>query len=208
MELKINLITKDTDISSLEMEHMNWDVVIRDRPYYVVWIDGYCHSIYGRYGGGNCYWAYPRDESPSFENLIEFSNVDPVQWGISYNPKLYIHSKWDESEICQSKSVTITRNGQPFYIMMATGIAYGIDSARCIITTISEHPLNLNQIDYDINMVGRKVWWKDEPAIIERFIGGGQAAVMLIPDGVPCFKSGETDIKDDIFSKDINWFRD
>ena len=55
-----------------------------------------------------------------------------------------------------------------------------------MITEFSEHPLELNAIDFDHKAVGRKVWWRGEPAIVESFISG-QACVILKPDGIPRF---------------------
>lgn len=51
--LSMNLIEKDTDIKSLEMTRYNWDVLINGRPYYVVKIKGYVHTIIGIYNGQN-----------------------------------------------------------------------------------------------------------------------------------------------------------
>ena len=67
-------------------------------------------------------------------------------------------------------------------------------------------------------MIGRKVWWRSEPAIISSWIDG-QACVILEPDGIDnftkpaefvddgCMDDGERDIKADIFDKHIWWFR-
>ena len=84
-------VTKETDLSIIK-HPLPWDVVIHGRPYYVVKLDGYVHTIGGRWGD-NDYWAYPRDEEPSYENLVEFEADDPVCWGITYQPHLYMKSK-------------------------------------------------------------------------------------------------------------------
>lgn len=67
----IKLIEKDTNISELKMSKMHWDVMLHGKPYQVVKIKGYVHTIGGR-RGENDLWMYPRDESPTYENLIEF----------------------------------------------------------------------------------------------------------------------------------------
>ena len=43
----IRLIDRDTDISKLKMRQMDWDTVINRKPYFVVLIEGYIHTIYG-----------------------------------------------------------------------------------------------------------------------------------------------------------------
>lgn len=210
----IKLIDKDTNISELKMRKMDWDVVIYGIPYQVVRIEGYVHTIGGKWGENNL-WAYPRDEEPTYENLIKFDS-EPVLWGINFNPHHYMKTKWDETEIRYSGSVTITRNGEDFYTL-GGGVNYGIDKARVLISEINEHPLWLNEIDYDKKMIGRKVWWRSQPAIITRWIKG-QACVILEPDGIERFKKpaeyknddmfdDEEYIKTSIFDKHICWFR-
>ena len=46
----IRLIDRDTDISKLKMRQMDWDTVINRKPYFVVLIEGYIHTIGGKYG--------------------------------------------------------------------------------------------------------------------------------------------------------------
>lgn len=215
----IKLISKETNFEELKMRKMDWDVVIGNRPYQVVRIEGYVHTIGGKWGDNNL-WAYPRNEEPTYENLIQFGSDSPVMWGIKFEPHHYMKTKWGETEIRYSGTVTITRNGEDFYTLMGGGRYYGIDKARVLITRMEEHPLNLNIIDYDKKMIGRKVWWRSQPAIITDWIKG-QACVILEPDGIERFQkpaeyanddmfADEDDeyIKTTIFDEHIYWFRD
>ena len=43
----IKLIEKDTNISELKMSKMHWDVMLHGKPYQVVKIKGYVHTIGG-----------------------------------------------------------------------------------------------------------------------------------------------------------------
>ena len=92
----IKLIDRDTDISKLKMRQMDWDTVINRKPYFVVLIEGYIHTIGGKYGNNNL-WAYPRNEKPSCENLVQF-NGEPVCWGINYAPYNHARYRHDEFE--------------------------------------------------------------------------------------------------------------
>lgn len=88
-----------------------------------------------------------------------------------------------------------------------------------MIVRFSEHPLELNAIDFDQKAVGRRVWWRSEPAVIESFIKG-QAEVILKPDGIhrfttpPEFAEEDPDyyedgiVKTSILDNHIWWFRD
>ena len=211
----INLIEKDTNISELKMSKMPWDVEINGVPYQVVRIEGYVHSIGGRHGENNL-WMYPRNGNPTYETLIEYQCEGcGVCWGIRYDPHNYTRTKWDETECFTSGGAMITRNGKDFYFCRG-----GIDEAKWLVKRLDEHPLELNEYGFAEKMIGKKVWWRSEPAIITSWIGNGQACVILEPDGIDnftkpaefvddgCMDDGERDIKADIFDKHIWWFRD
>ena len=215
----IRLIGPNTDISSLKMSKLNWDVWIMNKvPYQVVRIEDYYHSIGGEHGNNNL-WMYPRGSEPTCENLIEYNcRGCGVNWGISYDPYNYIKTKWDETESFTCANVCVTRNGKPFYH------CHSLDEARYLIGSdkIQDHPLNFNEIDFDKRAIERKVWWRSQPAIITMWIGGGQACVILEPDGIDKFQVppefvDEDDLNDpevtkevktNVFDKHIWWFRD
>lgn len=212
----IKLIEKDSIIP--KYRPLDWDLEIKGTPYYVVRLEGFVHTIGGKWGENNL-WAYPRNEEPSYENLVEFSSQDTTLWGIEYRPYHYLKSKWGECELRQGSHLLITRNGRIFEEMSSSGINYGIDKARVRIEDYKEHALDLNTIDFDKKMVGRKIWWRSQPAIIERFIWG-QACVIINPDGINRFET-PAEFKDDdmmeddddfikthILDKHIWWFRD
>lgn len=212
--MDIRLIKKDTDLSSLEMRKFPWDVELGGKPYQVVAIDGYVHSIGGRHRENNL-WMYPRNEQPTYENLIEFQcDGSGVCWGLKYEPHNYVRSKWDEDECYTSGGVTITRNGKDFYFCRS-----GLDLASYLIKRINEHPLELNEYGWKEKAIGRKVWWRSEPAVITHYCDG-QACVILKPDGIEKFTTPaefadegddyycDGDVKVEIFSEHIWWFRD
>lgn len=211
----IKLIEPDTNISELKMTKMPWDVVVNKTPYQVVRIEGYVHSIGGRWGD-NDYWMYARHVTPSYHTLIEYNGSDTgVCWGIKYEPKNYIRTKWDESECYKCGGAMITRNDEDFYFCSG-----GIDEAKWLIKQLDEHPLDLHFYGFAEKMINRKVWWRSEPAIIANWIGHGQACVILVPDGIEKFKTPaefaredycyyqEEYVKADIFDKHIWWFRE
>ena len=212
----IKLIHEDSVLPKLVP--LDWDVEINGLPYYVVRIEGFVHTIGGHYGQ-NCYWAYPRNKKPTYETLIEFSCDNPVAWGIRYEPKNYTKCKWDECEARSGGVVYITRNGKVFCDVPGKGINYGIDNARVMISELSEHCLELNYIDFDKKMIGRKVWWRSEPAVVKHYVHG-QACVLLCPDGIDSFSTPaefveegesyyeEIDVKTSIFDKHIWWWRE
>ena len=122
---------------------MPWDVVVKGREYQVVMIEGYIHAIGGGRGENNL-WMYPRDEEPTYENLVEYyCDGCGVCWGIKYEPHNYIRTKWDETECYTSGGAMITRNGEDFYFCRG-----GIDEAKWLMKHLDEHPLNLNEYGF------------------------------------------------------------
>lgn len=210
--LNIKLIDRNTDISKLKIRQMGWDTVINGKPYFVVRIVGYIHTIGGKYNN-NDLWAYPRDEKPNYENLVQFEG-EPVCWGINYAPYNYARCRHDEFEATTIGNVFITRNGEKF-----CDVRGGIERAKCMINDFNEHPINLNEIDFDKKVIGRKVWWRSEPAVVSNYISK-QACVILEPDGIKQFTTPaefadegcnyycDGDVKADILDKHIWWFRE
>lgn len=210
---EIHLIDKNINIESLKMRPLNWDIVINGKPYYACFIDDYVHSIGGKWGHNNI-WCYPRGERPSFDNLIEYQGKSPVNWGIKYEPKHTTKTKWDETRVSTSSSAIITRNGIDFCY------CHSIAQAQALLEEIGEHPLNLDFIDFDKKAIGRKIWWRSQPAIITSF-NWGEGTISFIPDGkeqfdtpkefycdeVPYIEKGQKTLTTSIFDKHIWWFR-
>lgn len=211
----IKLIRPDTNIQSLKIHRYDWDVWVKGKPYYVVRIEGYNHSIVGMYNGQNDLWMYPRDEEPSYENLTEYSTRDfGVLWGYRYEPYNYIRAKYDEAECFTCHRYIITRNGMDFY-----DDCHGIHDVMTKIQRLNDHPIPFNLINWKDEVIGRKIWWRSQPGIITHWVDG-QACVIIKPDGIDKFETpqeykndglfsdDEEDIKADVFSSHIYWFRD
>ena len=217
---EIKLITRENIEQALEIIEKNkplpWDVVIDKRPYYVVQIDGFVHTIGGVFAE-NDLWAYPRNEKPSLHNLIQYNSKQPVTWGIKYKEKNVSRRKWDETRSFTRGCTVIYRNLEKF-MTIDGGMDYSIPKAISIIKELPGHPLGLQEIDFDKKCIGRKVWWRSQPAIITAYIKN-QGSVILEPDGINEFAipaefegddmfEEETEfIKTSILDEHIYWFR-
>ena len=168
--MDFKFIEKDTDITALNIRPLDWDVVIKGRPFYVARIEGYMHTQGGKWGD-NCYWAWPRDEEPSYENLIPFNANHVVRWGLRYEESFYTRCKWDETSIEGTAGTMITRNGKDFYLVRGD-IGYSVPKAQVIITEVQEGVLNVNDIDYDKKLIGRCILYKGWPAVIALWCDG------------------------------------
>ena len=216
----IRLLDEEIDPSTIKP--YDWDLVINGVPYYVCRIPDHCHSVKWHNGQETrqCLWCYPRDKKPTRDNLVEYDLPCPVAWGLEYREKRYIKFKWDEAETRNGAATIITRNGKPFYTVSGD-LMYSIPKALTLINEIVEHPLEFNTIDYDKNMIGRKIWYRSQPGIISRFVAG-QCCVMVEPDGfddwtVPAEFRSEEDYYDDstaelkidcLEDKNVWWFRE
>lgn len=217
---KIKLIDESTDLSTLDIIEFDWDLVVNNRPYKVIRIEGYNHAIRGFDIPMNT-WAYPRDEEMSYKNLIPVVSDNIVQWGITYDPQNKIGWRHGDREIATVGEVTITRNGKPFYTCCGD-FDYAIALAKVLITRFKEHSADIEHYEFDKKLIGRKIWWRSQPAIITQYIDG-QACVIIEPDkndkfDIPAeynngydrwmFDESIEEIKVEIISEHINWFRD
>jgi hypothetical protein len=210
---EIKLLDDDVEYSSLRP--IGWDVVLRDIPFNVYRIDGYNHSIGGKWGE-NCYWACAADEMPTKNNLVEFSGA-PCRWGFEIQENNFLKTKWGETEMRVSHKCTIYRNGEEFYDFFGS-TEYCAAKAVTFLVHLQEHPIAFNMRNFRDEILGRKIYWKEQPAIIERYIEG-QACVIIRPENPngfnkPCwmgkndYMEDSFEVKEDIFSKSIWWFRD
>ena len=128
-------------------------------------------------------------------------------------------SKWGETEALNTCAITITRNNADFYT------THGINHALDLLDTLksNDHPIGFCEYEFDKKLIGRKVWWKEQKAVVKRYIKG-QAAVILVPDpeigkftcppsyvgdGMMWDDLEDSDsVKEDVFSRSIYWFRD
>ncbi len=212
---EIKLISKDTDLSNLKP--IDWDVVVNDIPMQVYKLEGYNHSIGGRWGE-NCYWCCPRNEEPTYENLMAFSG-HTVRWGIIVDETNGVKHKWGETEVKASCKCFITRNGERFFDVTGNTLDYCLNKARQIIFDLECFPVPFTSYNYLKDITNRKIYWKEQPATILRYIKGGHVLIKAeSPEGFkpPCYVDKDEifeyedryEIIEDIFSSSIWWFRD
>lgn len=211
MHAEINLIKPDTILP--EVKVYLWDVHINGLPYFVGRFPGFIHTIGGKWGE-NDLWAWPREQEPSYNNLIEYDGEGGAHWGIRCETSTYLKTKYGETRTVDRTIITITRNKKDFYQFVGSR-DLGIDQAKIYIQRIEEHPIQFNNIDYMSNIIGRKIWWRSQPARITEWFNG-TAEFIVEPDGMDHFEHPaefssfpivEEPIKTDIFDPFIYWFR-
>lgn len=180
---------------------IDWDLVVNGEPYSVAHMEGFVHTRGGRWGI-NDLWAWPRGQEPTYHNLIPFNSKYPVTWGleyIEYNKSKYHEHDWgDDSEIDAVCGTWITRNGKRFYFVRGE-MAYSLPKAQSLIFYINEGPINFNSINWEKKLVGRKIWYNDEPAIVESlwFDENEGYHIFIVPDGIEKFSCPKSWMRDD-----------
>jgi hypothetical protein len=176
--LDIRLPKKDTDFS--KMRKYDWDVVIGKIPMRVGVLDGFVHTIGGKWGNNELY-AWPRNEEPNYENITPFDSDHIVDWGIEYKENHYYGSTMGESEIRSTGRSIITRNGVPFYTVRG-GRRYSMLKASVIIDDLGDaYPINFEFIDYQKQIIGRKIAYKGVICEITNWIEG-QGCIIIKPE--------------------------
>ncbi|WCS68137.1 hypothetical protein Goe21_00270 [Bacillus phage vB_BsuM-Goe21] len=211
----IKLVDKDTDLSNLKP--IGWDLKINGVDFDVYRINGYNHSIGGKWGE-NCYWACPSNEKPTYENLIQFSGDAPT-WGVTFDRINYVKTKWDETSVNANGNCWITRNGQKFYRINARYLDYGLATAQHVLVKLLEDcPLDLHMRNWKEKAIGYKIWYNNQPAKITDITSDNE--LWIVPDGISKFEAPKhykdpedyLDYEDgmlvDLLSPNIYWFRD
>jgi hypothetical protein len=211
---QIKLLDKNTDFTKIKLSKMGWDTYCNKKYYEVYLIEGFIHSIGGRWGT-NKYWACPRNEKPCYNNLIEFSG-EPCCWSFTIESTNSLKTKWDETEMRHHYGCTILRNDQIFYQFGAHDLDFGLSRIRQLLFIINEHPINFNEQNFEKQIIGRKIYWREQSSIIVRYSTEG--TLTIVPEGQqffnsPCYQNPEdttekeSTIVEDLFAPSIYWFR-
>jgi len=200
----INLVTPETDLSDVRL--YGWDLEVNGEPYDVFNIPECVHTT--GYRGPISLWACPAGEAPSFLNLIQF-NGDAPTWGVTFGRVNQPSVKHGYEEVVCYGECWITRNGKQFYQIPASKMEYGLSAAQYLLTKLLEsHPISFQMRGWEKEVLGRKVYWRGAPAIIEKILYGNE--LLIVPDGMEKFKRPEyyDEIKADLLDGNIWWWRE
>lgn len=175
--------------------------------------DGTPINVYISNNIGKGIYGCNADEELNSFSLSKY-NGPMCRWDYTIKTKVF----YSRDEICSNHELIIYRNDKKFYSYIGS-LASCQARATLILNRVSEHPADLCFKDYDKKLIGRLVWFKDQPGIIT-YCGPG--FVIIEPDYKD--KSGfkllgrdkyddinpydEGDIKADLFSPNIDWFRE
>lgn len=213
--VEIKLINNKTFEKDVNMDELKWDAMCKDMKLTVYKIHGYYHTIGGKYGN-NDYWACKRGVVPSYETLVEFDG-EACQWGFSVNENNYAKYKWNEHSVERNIITKIYRNGKVFYEFGSNNMDYSIAKVRKLLFEIHEHPICFSEIDYEKQIIGRKIIWNKVPCIIKSYSINHN--LEIIPNlkkttleefhkTLSHYDDNENYIMEDLFAESIFWFED
>ena len=215
-----------------ELTRLNWDVVLSGGQEYFVYhlstdFDNFDESDKEHYLDREDTWFICERDCPEdkiIENLISVGRRDlGVRWGINIEETAIIKTKWDDASLRQGVSYTITRNDKPLVEGRAGSIEGAYINARKTIFELEDSSAEIGTIDWEQKLIGRKIWYGNDAAIIDHVFG---AEIWIVPDKQAHqdkfttpeswkeesdwmdFSEYENGLKTEITSPKISWFRD
>jgi len=204
-----------------EETHFQFYVVIEDKRCEV-----HCRKATHKLGEWNHkpdnWWAkidFYTDKLPYWIPWVD-TGANRPSWGVSITTGNSLKYKWEHESIRSSGSVSITCNKQMVYSFPASNIDFAFAKAQYYIKLMEEHPFNFYNPESEI---GRKIWYFDQPGIISSLrLEDGEIFIKYDGDkkGFNMKKpydssedpenewDGKDEIRDDIFSNKIWWFRE
>jgi len=209
--------------------HKLFDIQIKDKLF-EVWHRDEKHNI-GTLNGSSYednMWVKYFDTwiSPTCDPLTEITWVPWHDWNgnnkvcfeIRIKQSNYVKHKYDEYSIRGTGICEIICNTRKVYEFYFGDINYAFACAQKMIMEMKEHFFDFKNPEKEI---GRKIWYKRQPAIIDHLIMDQGCIVVKKEDGTnfmmtdPWYNGQahmnewmiEKEIKVDIFDNDIYWFR-
>ena len=149
----------------------------------IYYIQDLPHTKHSR-KGVLCLWACPRGEIPNHHNLVMYAGHG-CRWGIevvevdAFYPGNGFHKP---TEYRDAVHCWITRNGERFYpVREGRTISEALIAAQYKMSQLHEHAIAFFERDWQTSVMMRKVWYKDQPAVIKRLDQQGGMA-FLAPD--------------------------
>ena len=137
-------LDKKVNLETVEIFKMDWDLEIEKISYDIYKVNGYCHTLGGRYGN-NDYYCCKRDEEPTVHNLIPFNGEAPV-WSIEWFENNIVENKWGEVHVRNYGRYVIRRNCKIFYTHKNMNSYSGLANAQVALEKIKDNPISFASI--------------------------------------------------------------
>jgi len=203
---------------------LDWDFVDRNgRPQQLIKMGNLmCHSIGGPYEWTNDIYSYDLSlANPKVDDLNPFDNPNVApRWAVLVEPKVDYKTKWGNKRVTTAWDGVLFRNGAEFHSERRWNEHDAYVAIMEKKNQLCDHPCSVNVRDWVKNeLVGRKIWYDNQPAVIDRHIDGARFSVVPA-EGTKFEAQGhwkeesdfDWDYEDgtsvDLFCDKIYWFRD
>lgn len=218
----------------LYKEHKIFDIVMNDKLYEVWDRPGYEHDK-GKLNNSPATWwiKFVDEEFNKLDRLSQVIRSNEIDW-IPYIDIGVVRPAWEiniksgncfnysKHRVSKSVCIEMSCNLKKVYEFRCRDMGYGMVRAQELMVKMNEHPFEFRDTSKE---VGRKIWFYDQPAIIDSLILD-QGCIMIKKDDPndPLFDlvkpwntkediemeewNKQSVVKDDILSTNIYWFRD
>ena len=163
--------------------YLDWDLEIGGKPYQVVKYDGWNNEDYVCYEINKTCVRIKDHFVPTNENL-ELINCHGVRgesptWEIKQSKTKRLKTKWGDTDLRFGCLTTIYRNGVPFFEFSGSE-DYAYHKAKSFLVEVLDGPVNFHSRFWRDELIGKKINYNGESAIIER-VNTGPFSMWIVP---------------------------
>jgi hypothetical protein len=171
------------DILDKNPQYLDWDLVIHDKPYQVVKYNGWNNEDYACYKiDDSCervnHYFIPKDENLELMNCYGVRGEAPT-WEIKQTKGKYMKTKWGDTSVRFHCNTVIHRNGIPFF-QFGGSEDYAYHKAKAYLVEVLDGPVNFHSRFWRDELIGKKINYNGEPAIIER-VNTNMFSMWIVP---------------------------
>lgn len=164
-------------------QFLDWDLELRGKPYQVVKYNGWntedyvCYEIDKDCNRVKDYYI-PKNENLELVNCYGVRGEAPT-WEIKQNKDKYTKTKWGDTSLRFHCNTVIYRNGIPFF-QFSGSEEYTYHKAKSYLIEVLDGPVNFHSRFWRDELVGKKIRYNGEPAIIER-VNTNMFSMWIVP---------------------------
>lgn len=161
----------------LEIADFGWDAILgkQDEPIYIGWLKNPADYTKNQMVA----WAREENRDPlDSHNFVPWNGAIGPTWDISIQEYNIRDRKETRVQYCG----TIFRNRVKFLSHWYNDRNFAWNDLNMKLSRISAHPLQFHRSAYAKDMEGRKIWFRSQPGVIERWLGSDEARVLIVPE--------------------------
>ena len=167
-DIILQIPSTEEDLKGAELQEY-YDIEIQGKYYNVYKIRGFVHTVGGRRGVNDLYICR-RDKPLTLDNIRLFRSNIGTRYSYRISEILFNDLKRSDRVTLDTNLLEIFRNDEVIYTTTHSDYNTLEATAKTIMSTIKCHEADLNRIDYDKYIIGRKIQFNSIPVIVTSFI--------------------------------------